>query len=310
MNKKNLIIGTGVLAAYLSSDLLKNHEKVIVTSRTKKRIYRNFNFLKLQKKIRFEKLDVNNKYEIEKIINRYEPSKIFYFAGQSSLTKSKKLKKETYSSHFTGTKNFLDVLKKKKLECKFFKANSGYIFEPKKGKIDLNCNFSKNKNEYIQAQQKTFKIINKYRKYNLNLFNLVFLQIESPLRSSDFFIKKVCLGAKHKEKIIVGNINTFRDYSWITEITKSIILTSKLKANNFIISAGKKFSGEEILKTAYMLNKLNYKKYFEVNKKFIRRNETETLIGSNRNNKYLKKSFNFEFKTFKNELIKRIYKKL
>ena len=37
MNKKNLIIGTGVLGAYLSLDLLKNNEKVIVTSRTKKK---------------------------------------------------------------------------------------------------------------------------------------------------------------------------------------------------------------------------------------------------------------------------------
>jgi GDPmannose 4,6-dehydratase len=39
------------------------------------------------------------------------------------------------------------------------------------------------------------------------------MQIESPLRPDDFFIKKVCLGAKNKKKITVGNINTFRDYS-------------------------------------------------------------------------------------------------
>ena len=75
------------------------------------------------------------------------------------------MKKETYTSHFTGTLNFLNILKKNKLKCKFFKANSGYIFEPDKGKIDLNCKFSKNKNEYIQAQQKTYKLINKYRKF-------------------------------------------------------------------------------------------------------------------------------------------------
>ena len=90
MNKKNLIIGTGVLGAYLSLDLLKNNEKVIVTSRTKKKIYKNYRFLKIQKKLKFEKLNIKNKSEIEKIINKYNPNKIFYFAGQSSLTKSKK----------------------------------------------------------------------------------------------------------------------------------------------------------------------------------------------------------------------------
>ena len=38
MNKKNLIIGTGVLGAYLSLELLKNNETIIVTSRSKKKI--------------------------------------------------------------------------------------------------------------------------------------------------------------------------------------------------------------------------------------------------------------------------------
>ncbi len=310
MNKKNLIIGTGVLGAYLSLELLKNNETIIVTSRSKKKIYKNFSFLKIQKKIKFEKLNIKNKLEIEKIINKYNPNKIFYFAGQSSLTKSYRLRSETFNSHFKGTKNFLDIIKRNKLTCKFFKANSGYIFNPKKGKIDLNCTFSKNKNTYIQAQQKTYKLINKYRKFKLNLFNLVFLQVESPLRPKDFFIKKVCLGAKYKANISVGNINTFRDYSWVTEIIKSIILTSKLRANNYIISAGKKLSGKNILDIAYKLNGLDYKNYFKVDDKFYRKNENKVLIGSNKNTKYLKKKFNFKFKIFGKELIKSMYKNL
>ena len=237
-------------------------------------------------------------------------SKIFYFAGQSSLTKSYRLRSETFDSHFKGTKNFLDIIKKNKLTCNFFKANSGYIFNPKKGKIDLNCTFSKNKNTYIQAQQKTFKLINNYRKFKLNLFNLVFLQVESPLRPKDFFIKKVCLGAKYKANISVGNINTFRDYSWVTEVIKSIILTSKLRPNNYIISAGKKLSGKNILDIAYKLNGLDYKNYFKIDNKFLRKNENKVLIGSNKNIKYLKKKFNFKFKIFGKKLIKAMYKNL
>ena len=50
MNKKNLIIGTGVLAAYLSLQLLKNKEKVIVTSRYKKK-FKNFKYLNIEKEI-------------------------------------------------------------------------------------------------------------------------------------------------------------------------------------------------------------------------------------------------------------------
>ena len=311
MNKKiNMIIGTGVLGAYLAQFLLKNNEKVVVTSRYSKRKFKNYNFLKIEKKVKFIKLNIYNKKDVEKNLEKYSPKKIFYFAGQSSITKSINTKEETIRSHFNGTKNFLEVIKKKKLNLKFFKANSGYIFSPNKGIVDLKCRLSNNKNPYIVAQQKTFKLIKEYRDHGLSAFNLIFMQIESPLRSDDFFIKKVCIGAKNKKKIIVGNINTYRDYSWITEIVKAIILTSNLKTQDYIISAGKRVSGKKILEKAYSLNNLKYKDYFTTNKKFFRKKENKFLVGSTKNSYYLKKRFNFSFKIFGDKLITKMYKYL
>ena len=311
MNKKiNMIIGTGVLGAYLAQFLLKNNETVVVTSRYSKRKFKNYNFLKIEKKVKFIKLNIYNKKDVEKNLEKYNPKKIFYFAGQSSITKSINTKKETIRSHFNGTKNFLEVIKKKKLNLKFFKANSGYIFSPNKGIVDLKCRLSNNKNPYIVAQQKTFKLIKEYRDHGLSAFNLIFMQIESPLRSDDFFIKKVCIGAKNKKKIIVGNINTYRDYSWITEIVKAIILTSNLKTQDYIISAGKRVSGKKILEKAYSLNNLKYKDYFTTNKKFFRKKENKFLVGSTKNSYYLKKRFNFSFKIFGDKLITKMYKYL
>ena len=311
MNKRiNLIIGSGVLGAYLSAELLKKKEKVVVTTRSLKKTYKNYNYLKIQKKVIFEKLDINKKTQIDKIISKYNPKKIFYFAGQSSITKSVKFKQETLSSHYNGTKNFLEILKKNKSRIKFFKANSGYIFNPKNGLINLKCKLSSNKNPYIKAQKKVFNLIKRFRKYELNLSNLIFMQIESPLRPNDFFIKKVCLGAKNKKKIIVGNINTYRDYTWITDIVKAILLTSNLKTKDHIISACSNLSGENILKEAYKLNRLNYKKYYTINKKFFRKNENKFLIGSKKNISYLKNKYNFKFKILGNKLIESMYKSL
>tara|TARA_B100001057_G_scaffold472839_1_gene536551 strand:+ start:388 stop:1323 length:936 start_codon:yes stop_codon:yes gene_type:complete len=311
MNKKvNLIIGTGVLGAYLSSFLLNKNEKVIVTSRSLKKKVSNYYSLKIKNKIKLVKLNVNNKKQIEKIIEKYSPKKIFYFSGQSSITKSIKNKNETIRSHYDGTKNFLEIIKIKRLNLKFFKANSGYIFSPNKGMVNLKSKLSSNKNPYIIAQQKTFKLIKKYRDEGLNVFNLIFMQIESPLRPNDFFIKKVCIGAKNKKKIIVGNINTYRDYSWITDIVKAIFLTSNLQAQDYLISAGKKMSGKKILKKAYSLSNLNYKNYFSSTQKYFRTKENKLLIGSIKNSYYLKNKYNFSFKIFGDRLIEEMYKSL
>ena len=66
------------------------------------------------------------------------------------------------------------------------------------------------------------------------------MQIESPLRDKNFFIKKVCLHAKKRKKVVVGNIYTLRDYSWIEDIVKGVYYATFIKPCDIILSSGKK----------------------------------------------------------------------
>ena len=164
---KSLIVGSGTIGAYLSKLLIKKNHNIVVTSRFRKKKYKKYEKLKISKK----------------------PDNIFYFAGQSSIPKSYELPKETFQSNFTGAKNFLEIMLKNKIYTNFFKANSGYIFKPVKGKINLKSKFIKPKNAYVSAQQKSYKIIKKYRKKGLKCSSLIFMQIDSPLREKSFFLK-------------------------------------------------------------------------------------------------------------------------
>ena len=136
------------------------------------------------------------------------------------------------------------------------------------------------------------------------------MQIESPLRPNDFFIKKICLAAKNKKKIEVGNINTFRDYSWVTEVVKLILKASNLESRDLIISPGKKLSGKEILETAYYLSRLDYKKYFSINKKYFRKQENKLLASDRKNSLFLKKEYNFKFNIVGKKLVRKMYNSL
>jgi len=136
------------------------------------------------------------------------------------------------------------------------------------------------------------------------------MQVESPLRDNDYFIKKICKHAKLKEHISVGNLNTIRDYSWAPEIVKGVYYMTKIKPRDLILSSGQGIAGYEILKTAYRLNNLDYKKYFSINKKYIRPNEIRTMIGSNKNHNILNKNFNFKIKIGGKKLVKKMYDSL
>ena len=95
-----LIIGTGVLGSYLSQIYLKFGYKVYVTSRYKRKNYKNYKYLKINKKVNFLKLNILNKRDIEKKLQIVDPKIIYYFAGQSSLAKSYNKAKETTRSNF------------------------------------------------------------------------------------------------------------------------------------------------------------------------------------------------------------------
>ena len=77
-----------------------------------------------------------------------------------------------------------------------------------------------------------------------------------------------------------------------------------------IISPGKKLSGKEIIKTAYYLNKLDYKKYFSINKKYFRKQENKLLASDSKNSLLLKKDYNFKFNIVGKKLIRKMYNSL
>ena len=308
MKKENsIIIGSGVIGSYLAKLLITKKHNVIVTSRKIKKSYINYSKLNIEKKVIFEKLNFLKKQEILRIIKKYSPDNIFYLSGQSSLTKSINLKKITNDSNYIGAKKFLEILYKYKIKAKFYKANSGYIFDQRNGLINIKSKISKNNNPYIQSQIKAYQEVRKFRKRGINCCSLIFMQVESPLRNNDFLIKKICVHAKLKKHISVGNLNTIRDYSWAPEIVKGVYCLTKIKPRDLILSSGQGISGHEILKTAYKLNNLDYKKYFSVNKKYIRPNEIKTMIGSNKNYTILSKKFNFKIKIGGKKLVKKVY---
>ena len=308
MEKDNsIIIGSGVIGSYLAKFLLSKKQRIIVTSRNRKKSYKNYNKLDIESKVIFEKLDVLKKNEILKLLKKYTPKNIFYFSGQSSLTKSINLRKATNDSNYIGAKKILEILHKYELKTNFYKANSGYIFEPNKGLVNIKSKISKNKNPYIQSQIKAYKEIKTFRKKGVNCCSIIFLQVESPLRDNNFFIKKICTHAKLKKNITVGNLNTIRDYSWAPEIAKGIYYLTKIKPRDLMLSSGQGISGYEILKTAYKQNNLDYRNYFSINKKFIRPNEIKIMMGSNKNYEILNKKFKYQIKTGGAKIVKKIF---
>ena len=281
--QKVLVIGSGVIGAYLSKLLISKKKHVIVSTRYKAGYQKNYRFLKIHKKVKFVKLNVLKKNDIKKLLLKHQPTIIFYLAGISSIPKSYLNPAETINSLFKGAKLFLEVIKENKIKTKFFKGNSGYIFKCGKRKISLRSKLNKPDSPYALAQIKAFKLLKNYQKKGVECYNGIFFNVESPLRSSDFVLKKICEKVKKiknnsKIKLKIGNINAARDFGWITEMVKAAYLMTKLKPCSMIIGTGKSTSVKEIIKYAFKYYKINYKNHILIEKKYLRKKEQNVIV--------------------------------
>ena len=267
-----IVGGTGQLGVCLSQELLKNNNKVIITTRSfsKKTI-------KIDPKVKILKLNIYNKIQIKNLIKKYKPDFIFYFAGQSSPGKSFFKFKETFKSNFLGCKNFLDIIKKYKINCKFINASSCEIYGKVKGKISLDTK-KKPVSPYGKAKLKSFLLTKKYReKFNLMSYNAVIFNTESFFRNKDYLVPKICLAAINAKKngIITefGNLNISREWNWGPEQSSYLFKFVKKKPQDFILSNGKSFTAIKMINFAFDYFNLNYKKFIKINKKFMRKKD-------------------------------------
>ena len=223
-------------------------------------------------------MDIYNEKKIENLLLKIKPNIVFYYAAQSSVAKSFFKKKETYRSIVTGCKNFLKIIKKTKLNCKFVNAASSEIYGKIEKKIDIDT-IKKPISPYGHSKLKSFEITKLYRKkYNLPTYNAVIFNTESIYRDKSYLIPKICNAAiyskKYNKKTTFGNINISREWNWCDEQVEYLLKFIKKKPQDFILSNGKSYSAVQMLRFAFNYFKLDYKNYILFNsKKYLRNNE-------------------------------------
>ena len=274
MKKKISIIvgGTGQFGITLSKILLEKKHKVIITTRNISKAKNKINYK--NKNLKVLKLNVLDKKKINLLLEKHNPFQLFYFAGQSSPSISFKKKRETYQSNFEGCLNFLNIIHKKKLTCKFINASSSEIFAETKKKININS--KKNPiSPYGKSKLFSFKKTREFRnKKNLNAYNAVIFNTESVYRDKNYLIPKICIAAikafKQNKKTLFGNINVSREWNWCDEQVKYLIKFINKEPQDFILSNGKSYSVKTMLSFAFNYFNLNYKNFVISDKNLYR----------------------------------------
>ena len=267
--------GSGQFGVYLSQFLLKKGYKTIITTRNVKLAKKKIPFK--NKNLILTKLNVLQKKEIKKLIFKYDPKLIFYFASQSSPKVSFEKKKLTLNSNYEGCKNFLEVIQKDRVDCKFINATSSEIFSETKKKINLKSKKTPI-SPYGKAKLMSFKITKYFREIKkTKAYNAIIFNTESFLRKKDYLIPKICIAAinayKFNSKTAFGNLDVSREWNWCEEQVRYLTYFISKKPQDFILSNGKPYTAKKMLYFAFTYFNLDFKKFVSYKKNFLRKKD-------------------------------------
>ena len=254
-----------------------------------KKLKKNFNILGLSNNLNKKKIDgvnykVNNlssKKKILKIFEKFKPDIVFHLASKNNTFA--KRKKENflinYKFNYDCSKNLIDAIVEKKINCKFIFAGTSLMFGNIKKKVNEKDVF-KSDDYYAKYKIDVYKYLNTLKKHKFfQSTTAILFNHDSIYRGKKFLIPKLITASskknyKYLKKIFEHNISG--DFSHADDICDGLykLALKKKMVSKIILSSNKRsFINDIIIK----LNKKFKSQKFDRSKK----NQNKKFLGSN-----------------------------
>jgi GDPmannose 4,6-dehydratase len=312
MNKKRaLICGvSGQDGAYLAKMLIDKGYEVYGGSRdAQNSAFENLKKLKVFDLVNYVSISVNDFRSVLQVIMKIEPDEVYNLAGQSSVALSFEQPVETLESIAFGTINLLEAIRFSKLPIRFYNAGSSECFGNALEAVNEETPF-KPRSPYGVAKATAFWEVANYREaYNLYACTGILFNHESPFRKERFVTKKIISTACRiyngsKEKLVLGNIDIFRDWGWAPEYVEAMwLMLQQEKADDYVIATGESISLKEFVSLSFEALNLNWEQYVSYDDSLLRPTDIDKGLA---NPQKAKAFLNWEPKVKSKELIKRL----
>lgn len=296
-----LITGiTGQDGSYLAELLLKkDYEVAGIVRQTSNLAYPNI--AHIQHNLNLVQADLLDPVSLREAIQKVKPDEVYNLASQSHPSESFRQPIHTAEITAIGAHRVLDATYDVNPKTKFYQASSsemyGWVREiPQTEETPFNP-----ANPYAVAKLYAHAMTRIYRaSYKMFAACGILFNHESPRRHHGFVTQKVTyaaacakLGIRNSDhlneegepifrngKVALGNLEAKRDWGYAADYCEAMYLMMQhSKPDDFVIATGETHTIKELCQETFGYVGLDWEKYVEVDKKFIRPTETGPLIG-------------------------------
>jgi GDPmannose 4,6-dehydratase len=230
--------------------------------------------------------DLTDASSLNKILRDLNPDEIYNLGAQSHVMVSFDVPEYTGEVTGMGTARLLEAIRETKIKPKFYQASSSELYGLVQETPQKETTPFYPRSPYACAKAYAFYIVRNYREaYDLFACNGILFNHESPRRGETFVTRKITRAATRisvglQDKLYLGNLDARRDWGYAPEYVEAMwLMLQQDKADDYVIATGEAHSVREFVEEAFNLLGLNWRKYVEVERNYMRPTEVDKLIG-------------------------------
>jgi len=286
MNKRALITGiNGMDGSHLADFLLDKGYEVYGMERRSSSKNRT-NTSHLEGKINFINGDLSDQNSLFRVIKESDPDEVYNLGSQSFVGESWNTPEQTGDVTGLGVLRMLEAIREYGKPIKFYQASTSEMF----GKMEKFANEDTKfypRSPYGVAKLYGHWIAKNYRE-SYDMFNCcgILFNHESERRGIEFVTRKITDGVAKihlglQDKIILGNLDTKRDWGYSPDYVESMwLMLQQDEPNDYVVATGKIHSLEELLITAFSeIGITDWKKYVGQDERYMRPADVFYLAG-------------------------------
>ncbi len=230
--------------------------------------------------------DLGDSTSLIKLLYRLRPDQIYHLGAQSHVRVSFDIPEYTGDITALGTTRLLEAMRETGIKAKFYNAASSEMFGNAGEVPQRESTPFLPRSPYGCAKLYSYWMTVTYREsYGLFASNGILFNHESPRRGETFVSRKITRAVARilaglQDKLYLGSLDAKRDWGYAPEYVEAIwMMLQQPEAGDFVIATGETHSVREFVECAFAYAGLDWKKYVEIDPRYLRPAELDILQG-------------------------------
>jgi len=229
--------------------------------------------------------DLTDGVNMTNLIHEVKPTEVYNLGAQSHVQVSFTMPQYTAQVDAVGAVALLESIRASGINCRYYQANTSELYGSTPPP-QIEDSVFRPRSPYAAAKLMAYWSTVNYRDaYGIHATNGILFNHESPRRGETFVTRKITravasIATGSSDKLYLGNLDAVRDWGYAKEYVESMwLMLQQDKPGDYVVATGIGATVRDFAQAAFEHVGLNYKDHIELDKRYVRPNEVDALIG-------------------------------